>query len=290
MLGQLTAHAAAAVEDSSALFGISVGDNIYPDGVGSATDPLWATNFERVLGPASPHAALRGLPWVAVLGNHDHHRSAAAQVEYSRRHPASWHLPSPWYHLPLAAPPQAGHEFPTPAVRAAAAALGGVDIWALDSYAKPRAYREQVRWLNESLAASRSRWRFVVAHNPVHSGGSVHGGETGRAQFRRFTLAQRAALEPLLLRHRVHVYFCGDDHTLQVIENGGVLYVVSGAGAGAKDGKPRYHSAKAVRGTLFHGDHFGAVTVHTVTRDGMSTRLVDHTGRTRFEHTLPWRE
>ena len=37
----------------------------------------------------------------------------------------------------------------------------------------------------------------------------------GRAQFRRFTLAQRAALEPLLLRHRVHVYFCGDDHTLQ---------------------------------------------------------------------------
>lgn len=45
-------------------FGLMTGDNIYPAGVSSAQDPLWASNFEAALGDL--------FPFYAVLGNHDY--------------------------------------------------------------------------------------------------------------------------------------------------------------------------------------------------------------------------
>ena len=46
-------------------FGILNGDNVYPAGVLSATDPLWATHFEAAFGSLD-------FPFYAALGNHDY--------------------------------------------------------------------------------------------------------------------------------------------------------------------------------------------------------------------------
>jgi len=46
-------------------YGIMTGDNVYPAGVLSPTDPLWSTHFEAAF-------ADLGFPFYAVLGNHDY--------------------------------------------------------------------------------------------------------------------------------------------------------------------------------------------------------------------------
>lgn len=49
-------------------FIISTGDNFYPDGVRSVTDPKWTTNWVDVYNNAS----LVNLPWYISVGNHDY--------------------------------------------------------------------------------------------------------------------------------------------------------------------------------------------------------------------------
>ena len=66
---------AKAVTGLNASFIISTGDNIYPDGVASVQDPLWQASFENIF---FQYALSR--PWYAVLGNHDYHGNAQAQV------------------------------------------------------------------------------------------------------------------------------------------------------------------------------------------------------------------
>lgn len=48
-------------------FGLLLGDNFYPSGVESTSDPQWQAKFEK------PYADLlaAGIPFYAVLGNHD---------------------------------------------------------------------------------------------------------------------------------------------------------------------------------------------------------------------------
>lgn len=49
-------------------FIISTGDNFYPDGVRSVTDPKWAINWVDVYNNDS----LVNLPWYISVGNHDY--------------------------------------------------------------------------------------------------------------------------------------------------------------------------------------------------------------------------
>jgi hypothetical protein len=62
-------------------FVVSVGDNFYPYGVLSASDPRWNDGFLSVFGAPS----LSPLKWFGVLGNHDYAYKPAAQVEYTLR-------------------------------------------------------------------------------------------------------------------------------------------------------------------------------------------------------------
>lgn len=50
-------------------FIMALGDNFYQDGVESVTDSLWSTLWKKVYFEESD--VLKGIPWHAVIGNHD---------------------------------------------------------------------------------------------------------------------------------------------------------------------------------------------------------------------------
>jgi acid phosphatase len=213
---QATAAAMAAeARTAPPRFIVSTGDNFYESGVESVTDSHWSESFHKVY----DRDGLR-VPWVATLGNHDYRGEPQAQVEYGKQH-ADWVMPSRYFTLarPTGTPVD-------------------VELFCLDTspllpgYRKSKEYEERVRdqdpeaqwtWLANALAASRARWKIVVGHHPVFSGGQH--GDTPE-------LIKR--LKPLLEEHKVPAYVCGHDHDLQHIVSGGVNYLVSGAGSNTR--------------------------------------------------------
>lgn len=180
-------------------FGVTLGDNFYPDGLDSPIHPRWRTQWEEMYGGL-------GIRVYATLGNHDHHVPASPGAEQARsRLSRSWCLPRPFYTF----------------------TAGPVQLFALDTVPieeRSAMAREQLAWLDGALAASRAPWKVVYGHHPVYTNGS-HGGAGGVLP------AIRDALLPLLKKHRVDIYLAGHDHDLQALApEGGVHFLISGGG------------------------------------------------------------
>lgn len=122
-------------------FGITVGDNFYNRGVGSARDPKWAERWEK------PYGSL-GIRFFPTLGNHDYYGDVQAQLDY-RSPGESWQFPARQYHF----------------------RVGNAHFVALDTM-DPNP--EQLRWLDGVVGASQSHWIIVYGHHPVYSAGK-HG-------------------------------------------------------------------------------------------------------------------
>lgn len=183
-----------------------LGDNFYREGVASADDPRWQTDFEQ----AFPESGLN-VPFVAALGNHDHNGSIDAQVEYTKRS-RRWTMPGRYhkYERQLGASDQ--H-----------AALFFVDTTPFRT--EWNGAREQTEWLDAELAKCRARWRIVIGHHPILSHGE-HGGSSIVAR----------ELVPLFERHGVHLYLSGHDHDLQLIRSRtNWCQIVSGAGSSTRE-------------------------------------------------------
>lgn len=184
---------------------VSTGDNIYPGGVTSATDPQWQTKFEGIYDLEN----IKNLPWVAVLGNHDYRGSVNAQVEYGKIN-SRWLMPSTYHtqHCP--------------------GATKQLTLFCLDTQAilqKKEGWKDQVKWLGKQLDSSKSRWNVVVGHHPIRS--------YGHYQDQTWMLEH---IKPLLDNHGVAAYLCGHDHDLQIIQHpdDGFTCVVSGSGGGCR--------------------------------------------------------
>jgi tartrate-resistant acid phosphatase type 5 len=183
--------------------GLALGDNFYPNGLNSPTDPRWDSQWERLYSPL-------GIRIYAVLGNHDYwdRRSPAAEIARTRRS-ASWCLPGTHYTF-TAGPVQ----------------LFAVDTTPVDEPGKDRdgAMAAQRVWLARALAASRARWKIVFGHHPIYTNGHHGGADGSLPRVRQYLL-------PLLRENGVDLYVAGHDHDLQVLEpEDGVHFVVSGAG------------------------------------------------------------
>jgi len=124
-------------------FGLTFGDNFYPDGMESPRDVRWRTLWSELYDPL-------GIRFYASLGNHDWHLadSPAAELLYSRQS-TSWRMPAPYYTF----------------------TAGPVQFFALDTNEVSEA---QLLWLNEAISASRARWKVVYGHHPIYSAGQ-HG-------------------------------------------------------------------------------------------------------------------
>jgi acid phosphatase len=224
---------AAAAHALDSRFVLAVGDNFYPGGVQSPDDAQWRTSFEDVY-----HQPALQTPWYAALGNHDYRGRPHAQVAYSQRS-RRWRMPNRYYK-----------------VRGEELGARDLDLFVLDTTPIAMRMRErvtelahgkvclqdgdrQLAWFARELAASTARWKVVVGHHPIHSGG--HHGDTPELV---------ARLKPLLAAHGVTAYVCGHDHALQHIRRDGVDYVCTGAGASAGWVLPQ-------AGMRFRGAHAG---------------------------------
>lgn len=179
-------------------FGLTLGDNFYPNGVGSTDDPQWKTKWEDL------YSAM-GIKFYASLGNHDYNRpdSPAAEIMYGLKS-STWRMPSTYYTF-TAGPAQ----------------FFAIDTIELSDTSLPN---KELEWLDAEIGKSKAKWKIVYGHYQIYS--ATRGDEQN--------LIQR--LLPLL-RNRVDLYLCGHDHNLQELkeENGVHFFVSGGGGAGLYD-------------------------------------------------------
>ncbi len=232
-------------------FVLTTGDNIYPAGVSSPNDPDWLSKFET---PYSAPVLL--VPFYASLGNHDHLGSVSAAVDYTS-HSDQWTMSAPYATFTRTLGDGTDVQFFT--LDTDPIAQGGGSAAA------------QLAWLQDALAASTARWKFAYGHHPIHSYGK-HGD----------TKKMIEQVLPLLSAGGVDVYFCGHDHSMQLLdEPGGPLLVVSGAASGVENATPVKYGANTV-----YASTGGGFVSARVSQDQLLLEFVRLDGLTQFVATL----
>jgi len=211
---------------------------------GAATPDDYRMKFEE------PYKALldKGVEFYAVLGNHDD----PLQVNYER-----FNMKGRRY-----------YSFSPPGSILTGVATS-VEFFAIDSTYLDR---EQMAWLEEKLAASTADWKVCFLHHPMYTSG----------RYRLASLAQRATLESMFVRHQVNVVFSGHEHIYQRSTlQSGIQYFVSGGAGSLRSGDGVMTSYIA---RTFSGDyHFMLVEIEG---DDLHFQAISRTGRTIDAGTL----
>ena len=197
-------------------FILTTGDNFYPAGVRDTADLLWKTNFEEVYNAPSLQ-----VPWLPVLGNHDYLLNPDAQVDYTAKK-GNWHMPARYYDSSFAI----GND---------SVLFVFMDTEPIEQFLRkmppdPARFPEggahrQLIWLQAVLQSSRAKWKVVLGHHPLHTGG------TRRHSSR--TRKMRDILQPIFKQAGVDLYLSGHEHQLEYLKPGNqpTHYVISGAGS-----------------------------------------------------------
>ncbi len=251
-----------AAAETGSRFTVSVGDNFYEDGVTSISDPLWQSSYEQVY--TGPHLQT---PWYVALGNHDYGGIPQAQIDYSAHSPR-WKMPARYFKV-------SGDTLGRP----------DLDLFIIDTSplmtglanrAEGRAAANvrsqdtdaQMAWLDQELGASTAKWKLVVGHHTLYSGGSTHGN----------TPEMIERVLPILQKQKVTAYINGHDHDLQDIERDGIAYVCTGAGSEVRP-------VKAIDGTRFCVAQSG-FSVITVTTDALYLEFRNYRGQTVYRSQI----
>jgi len=257
---EVAAQMALAAKATGARFIVSVGDNFYEDGVASVSDPQWQTSFENVY-----HDPALQIPWQVILGNHDYHGNCEAQLEYARGHPR-WNLPARYF--------VQTHRIDGTTV---------ADFFYLDTTPMIQSYwqshktsahvatqdvKKQIAWFKAALASSQARWKIVIGHHPIYSGGE-HGDTTELVE----------TILPLLHKHKVQAWFNGHDHDLQHLVAGDLNLFCSGAGSQVRATEDTIYTKFAQARSGF--------TAVSLQPDRMSVRMTDNHGQLLYTTTVP---
>src|SRR5688500_5391706 len=178
---------------------ILVGDNLY----GSERPQDFKKKFEE------PYKALldAGVKFYASLGNHDAREQR--------------------YYKPFNMDGKLYYTFnPNPEVR----------FFALEStYPEP----EHMKWFEDELKKSTSKWKIPFFHHPLYSSGERHGSD----------IRLRRTIEPMLLANGVTVVFTGHDHFYERTKpQNGITYFVVGSGGKLREGNIDAESGITARG------------------------------------------
>jgi tartrate-resistant acid phosphatase type 5 len=197
---------------------LMLGDNWYGPLPGGVKDKRWQTQFEEMY----PKGVF-DCPAYAIPGNHDYQRmpqsKVAAELEYAKAGGTRWTMPSLWYRF----------EFPAKKRLVTVIALDSNMPFADGTWDKgtnftltPTQQAEQLAWLTAELEKPRTTpFTIAMGHHPIFSNGP-HGDH--KVLIRDW--------EPLLRKHKVHMYFAGHDHDMQHLEFEGhpTSFVLSGGG------------------------------------------------------------
>lgn len=216
---------AQSVTGINAQFIISTGDNFYPNGVASVTDPLWNQSFENIF---YQYPLQRN--WFSVLGNHDYHSNPQAQIDYTKVS-VRWKMPSRYYSFKqnVGNNQEALFVFidTTPLSVSSYNSAHKNELIKADSLA-------QKKWLEEVLADNNPniKWKIVIGHHPIYTAGN-----------RALNVPEmKYTLEHLFEKYKVDFYITGHEHHLQYYhpKDKFTHHFISGAGSEANETlKPR---------------------------------------------------
>lgn len=133
------------------------------------------------------------VPAVPVAGNHEYETLGLTEADRVKALSFLWR---PQFRLPLEAELPAALQETVYALRY----TRDLHLFVLDTNQSDMAV--QAEWLDRQLSASQARWRIVTMHHPVFSSGKGRDNEK-----------LRAALLPILLKHKVDLVLQGHDHT-----------------------------------------------------------------------------
>lgn len=171
-------------------FVLMLGDNIYENGEEKSIKSHFEEPYKDLLEA--------GVKFYATLGNHDIIRGLEFQTNYP-----NFNMGGRRYYN-FVKDSSDNHE-------------NLLEFFALDSNLITP---EQLKWLDESLSASKAGWKIAFSHHSIYSSARMH---------RPYTKL-RAQLEPLYVKHGVAVVFSGHSHCYERIKpQKGVHYFTEGA-------------------------------------------------------------
>lgn len=239
-------------------FVISVGDNFYPNGVQSTTDHQWIASFENIYTNISLNNN-----WYVALGNHDYRGNIQAQLDYSKIS-RRWQMPDTYYKETFEL--EDGSKMlmvvmdTNPFIDSYHEKGGEMyqNIIVQDTTA-------QRKWLTETLGNSNAKWKIVVGHHPLYSGGKRKNSEDTKGFEKKFA--------DYFDKYKVDAYLCGHEHDLQVIKPKGryTTQFLSGAGSEVRTSGNR-------EGTLFAAASPGFMAF-SITDNKMLVQLIDSEGK-----------
>jgi tartrate-resistant acid phosphatase type 5 len=240
-------------------FIISTGDNFYPDGVISTSDPQWQSSFEQIY---TSHSLFQD--WNVVLGNHDYKSNPEAQIAYSQVS-RRWKMPAYYYTKKVAI-----DDDPKQKVLFVYIDTNPfVKKYHQDEKIKGNVAKQdtlaQKKWINQVLSDPDPsiKWKIVVGHHPLYCGGK-------RAKSQD-TDDIRSSFEPIFKKHGVDAYLCGHEHDLQHIKpEGKTHYFVSGAGCEVRP-------TGNITGTKFAAADFGFMAF-SATAEALSVQVINDKG------------
>jgi acid phosphatase len=237
-------------------FIIFLGDNFYPGGVQNTHDDQWSL-YEYDYG---------NIPSYAVLGNHDYLKDPFAQMMYTSVS-INWNMPFFFYDVihddcqiffidtMVLAPMM---------TKMLTEVMGqSFDYTGLFQNLK----QQQMEWLEHKLENCVTKWKIVCGHYPVYSGG-FHGD----------TMELFSSLLPIFERHKIDIYICGHDHSIQHIVRNNINYYVVGSGSETTE-------CGEVPGTKYYNSIGGFVNI-TVDKNNLTSNFIDEHGNLLYQHIL----
>jgi tartrate-resistant acid phosphatase type 5 len=214
---EVAAQMGKTAKEISSQFVIATGDNFYPSGVISEQDPLWKYSYEDIYTAFSLQ-----WDWYVVLGNHDYKSNPDAQVAYSKIS-RRWKMPARYFSKKFIINSDTTNQM----------LVAFVDTNPLikEFYRNPE-YGPNVRtqdstaqkkWIEEVLSDPNPniKWKIVVGHHPMYSGGGRKDGYD--------TKAIRGSLKPLFDKYKVDAFLAGHEHNLQYILQDNTHHFISGS-------------------------------------------------------------
>ena len=242
-------------------FVLSMGDNFYPDGVISTTDPQWNKSFEDIYANYSLN-----IPWFTAFGNHDYRGSIQAQLDYSKIS-RRWRTTERYYSFEKTIPNSSEK-----------ALFVFIDSNPFDETLSRKSHSDltsqnkeaQLEWLEKTLSTSTARWKIVIGHHPLYTTGVR----------RDKMLDVRKAFLPIFEKHKVNAYLAGHEHDLQHQKPEGFThYFVSGAGS---EIRPVTKDEQQTKFAI--SDHgFMSMQLH---KDQLNVQVINFEGKQLYQTTI----
>jgi predicted phosphodiesterase len=255
-----------AAHDLDASFVVATGDNFYPYGVASTQDHHWISSFESIYRAQSLH-----VKWYPVLGNHDYASNPDAQIAYSKIS-SRWTMPSRYY-------AKVFNENDTS--RSLLIVFIDTDPFEKELNGQKHdsikyvagAVEQQKKWIESQLSTSKAKWKIVVGHHPLYTG--------GWRKHSPNTIKMKNFLEPLFDQYKVDVYLAGHEHHLEHTKpvNHATHHVISGA---ASEARP---TALHPEGGIFAAATQGFATF-SVTNNQILIQFIEYTNKILHESII----